>query len=155
MRRPGRANTCSGLLARRRSLRVNIGSRVAERAEFGPRLPRPRPAVPLGRWPAPHPDTITRRFKRLAQRAGLPFIDLHDVRHGYATAARDAKIGWKAHSQRIGHADGAFTMRQYVQSDLEADRQVATALAELIIGGVLASVPVPADQSPDGRDDVA
>jgi hypothetical protein len=36
---------------------------------------------------------------------------------------------------RIGHSDVAFTMRQYVQTDLEVHRQVATALAELIIGG--------------------
>jgi len=47
---------------------------------------------------------------------------------------RDAKIDWKALSQRIGHADVAFTMKQYVQTDLEADRQVANTLAELIIG---------------------
>jgi hypothetical protein len=31
-------------------------------------------------------------------------------------------------------------MKQYVQTDLEADRQVANTLAELIIGGSLASV---------------
>jgi integrase len=85
----------------------------------------------------------------------LPLIDLHDVRHSYATVGRHAEIDWKALSQRIGHAEVAFTMRQYVQSDLEADRQVATALAELIIGGVLASVPVPADQTQAGRDDAA
>jgi DNA primase len=30
-------------------------------------------------------------------------------------------------------------MKQYVQTDLEADRQVANTLAELIIGGSLAS----------------
>jgi hypothetical protein len=29
----------------------------------------------------------------------------------------------------------AFTMKQYVQTDLEADRQVANTLAELITGG--------------------
>ena len=87
----------------------------------------------------PHPDTITRRFKQLAAAAGLPEIDLHDVRHSYATAGRDAKIDWKALSKRIGHADVAFTMKQYVQTDLEADRQVANTLAELIIGGSLAS----------------
>ena len=52
---------------------------------------------------------------------------------------RDAKIDWKALSRRIGHADVAFTMKQYVQTDLEADRQVANTLAELIIGGSLAS----------------
>ena len=96
-------------------------------------------------WPdgrPPHPDTITRRFKKLAAAAGLPEIDLHDVRHSYATAGREAKIDWKALSQRIGHADVAFTMKQYVQTDLEADRQVANTLAELIIGGSLTSFEI-------------
>ena len=40
-------------------------------------------------WPdgrPPHPDTITRRFKQLAAAAGLLEINLHDVRHSYATA---------------------------------------------------------------------
>jgi integrase len=85
----------------------------------------------------PHPDTITRQFKRLAKAAALPEIDLHDVRHSYATAGRNAKIDWKALSKRIGHADVAFTMKQYVQTDLEADREVANILADLIIGGML------------------
>jgi integrase len=85
----------------------------------------------------PHPDTITRRFKRLAKAADLPEIDLHDVRHSYATAGRNAKIDWKALSKRIGHADVAFTMKQYEQTDLEADREVANTLADLIIGGLL------------------
>ena len=61
------------------------------------------------------------------------------MRHSYATAGRDAKIDWKALSTRMGHSDVAFTMRQYVQTDLEADRAVATTLAELILGGMLAS----------------
>ncbi len=43
---------------------------------------------------------------------------------------------------RIGHADVALTMKQYVQADLEADRQVANTLAQLIIGGSLASVQI-------------
>ena len=87
----------------------------------------------------PHPDTITRRFKKLSRAADLPAIDLHDVRHSYATAGRNAKIDWKALSKRIGHADVAFTMKQYVQTDLEADREVANTLADLIIGGMLVS----------------
>jgi hypothetical protein len=57
-------------------------------------------------------------------------------------AGRDAKIGWKALSHRIGHSDVAFTMKQYVQTDLEADHKVANTLAELIIGGALASLEV-------------
>jgi hypothetical protein len=55
---------------------------------------------------------------------------------------RDAKIDWKALSKRIGHSDVAFTMKQYVQTDLEADRQVANTPAELMIGGSLASVDI-------------
>jgi hypothetical protein len=68
-------------------------------------------------------------------------IDLHSVRHSYATAGRDAKIDWKALSQRIGHTSVAFTMKQYLQTDLEADRQVTNTLAELIIGGSLWTPP--------------
>ncbi len=51
---------------------------------------------------------------------------------------------------RLGHADVAFTMKQYVRAGLEADRQVAQTLAELIVGGALASVLV----GPAGMGDV-
>jgi len=113
-----------------------------ERAEFGPDHSDHGLLFCWEDGRPPHPDTITRRFHKLAEAAGLPKINLHDVRHSYATAGRDAKIDWKALSHRIGHADVAFTMKQYVQSDLEVDRQVATTLAELIIGGSLASVDI-------------
>lgn len=63
--------------------------------------------------------------------------------HSYASAGRDAKIDSKALSERIGHSDVAFTMRQYVQTDLEVHRQVATALAELILGGVVSVTEPP------------
>jgi hypothetical protein len=42
-------------------------------------------------------------------------------------------------SEQIGHSDVAFTMKQYEQTDLDVHRQVATTLAELILGGVLLS----------------
>ena len=124
-------------------LNVHVEMLDRERADSRAGLPGSWACCSAGRRQAPHPDTITRRFKQLAAAAGLPEIDLHDVRHSYATAGRDAKIDWKALSQRIGHADVAFTMKQYVQTDLEADRQVANTLAELIIGGSLASFEMP------------
>jgi hypothetical protein len=74
------------------------------------------------------------------------------VRRSYLTAGRKARIDWKALSKRVGHADVAFTMRQYVETDLEADREVANTLAELIIGGSLASLVIGAETdrtSPD------
>lgn len=39
-----------------------------------------------------HPDTITRRFNKLVDRAGVPVIRLHDVRHTYATMSLDAGV---------------------------------------------------------------
>jgi integrase len=49
----------------------------------------------------PHPDTITRRFKQLAAAAGLPEIDLHDVRHSYATAGQMSRIAFDASFGRL------------------------------------------------------
>ena len=117
------------------ALLVHVEMLDQERRDLGPDYPDHGVLFCWENGKPPHPDTISRRFKRLAAAAGLPEIDLHDVRHSYATAGRDAKIDWKSLSQRIGHADVAFTMKQYVQTDLEADRQVANTLAALILGG--------------------
>ena len=118
-------------------LRAHIEMLNRERTEFGPDY---HDYGLLFCWEdgrPPHPDTITRRFHKIAEAAGLPMINLHDVRHSYATAGRDAQIDWKAFSERIGRSDVAFTMRQYVQTDLDVHRKVATTLAELILGGAL------------------
>jgi len=45
----------------------------------------------------------------------------------------------------------AFTMKQYVQTDLEADRQVADMLAELIVGGTLIATEITGRAARDGR----
>jgi integrase len=127
-------------------LKAHVAMLDQERAEFGPNYQDHGVLFCWENGRPPHPDTITRRFKKLAAAAGLPEIDLHDVRHSYATIGRDAKIDWKALSKRIGHADVAFTMKQYVQTDLDADRQVATTLAELIIGGPLVSTEISTSQ---------
>jgi hypothetical protein len=71
--------------------------------------------------------------------------------HGGRQLERKARIDWKALSQRVGHSDVAFTMRQYVETDLEADREVANTLAELIIGGTFSS-DLAARSGPDGED---
>jgi integrase len=124
------------------ALKAHVEQLDRERAEFGPDYHDHGVLFCWENGKPLHPDTITRRFKQLAAAAGLPGIDLHDVRHSYATAGRDARIDWKALSKRIGHADVAFTMKQYVQTDLEADRQVANTLAELIVGGTLVSAEI-------------
>jgi Phage integrase family len=134
-------------------LRAHVEMLDQERKDFGPDY---RDDGWLFCWEngkPPHPDRITRRFKKLARAAGLPEIDLHDVRYSYATAGRNAKIDWKALSKRIGHADVAFTMKQYVQTDLEADREVANTLTDLIIGGLLVTDVDDQADAPDRADE--
>lgn len=91
-------------------------------------------------WPdgtLPHPDTITRRFQKIAEKAGLPVIKLHEARHSYLTAGRLAKADAKALSQRAGHSSVAFTMTAYMHGDLDADRELADTMARLILPGAL------------------
>lgn len=58
------------------------------------------------------------------------------MRHSYATAGQDAQLGRRALSARIGYFDEAFTMQQYVQADLVADRQAGSILPEPVNGAL-------------------
>jgi integrase len=82
-----------------------------EREEFGPDYHHLGLLFCWENGLPPHPDTITSRFKKISRDAGLPDIDLHDVRCSCLTAGRKARIDRKALSQRVGHSDVAFTMR--------------------------------------------
>ncbi len=62
-------------------LGVHVEMLDQERKEFGPDYHDDGWLFCWEKGKPPHPDTITRRFKRLAKSAGLPEIDLHDVRH--------------------------------------------------------------------------
>ena len=135
-------------------LKAHVGTLDQERRDLGPDYQDHGILFCCENGKPPRPDTITRRFKKLSKAADLPEIDLHDVRHRYATAGRNAKIDWKALSKRIGHADVAFTMKQYVQTDLEADREVANTLADLIIGGVLVTEVNDQADAPHQADEV-
>jgi integrase len=80
-----------------------------------------------------HPDTITVRFNRLVDRAGLPHIRLHDVRHTYATVSLDAGINPKIISERIGHASLAFTLQVYTHRSEGRDRAAAETIAAMLV----------------------
>ena len=70
-----------------------------------------------------HPDTITRRFNRLVDRAGVPRIRLHDVRHTYATIALDNGVDLKVVSERLGHANMNVTAQIYTHKSAGRERR--------------------------------
>ncbi len=50
-----------------------------------------------------HPDYLTYRFAVLVERAGLPPIRLHDLRHIAATLSRAAGVDMKGVQVMLGH----------------------------------------------------
>ena len=61
-------------------------------------------------------------------------IRLHDVRHSYATAALRSGISPKIVSERLGHANVAFTMQTYMHVIPGMDKAAADEVAALILG---------------------
>ena len=79
-----------------------------------------------------HPDSITARFNRLVDRAGVQHIRLHDVRHTYATLALDMGVDPKTLSDRIGHANMSVTLQIYGHRSHGRDQAMAQNLGDLI-----------------------
>jgi integrase len=78
-----------------------------------------------------HPDRLSQRFNKLIRDSGLPPIRLHDLRHTHASLMLRAGVPLKVVSERLGHADPAFTMRVY-QHVLPGMRAAARTFAEVI-----------------------
>ncbi len=75
-------------------------------------------------------------FVRSAERAGLPAIRLHDVRHSYASAALAANVPAKVVSERLGHANIAITLDTYSHVLPALQEDAAAKVAALILGGI-------------------
>ena len=79
-----------------------------------------------------HPDTITDRFNRLVDPAGVRRIRLHDVPHTFATLARDLGVNGKIITDRLGHANETVTQQIYTYPSTGHDRDAAEMIARLI-----------------------
>lgn len=60
-----------------------------------------------------HPHSISQTFERIANRAGVPKIRLHDIRHTHGTLLIKAGVPVKVVSERLGHGNPAFTIDTY------------------------------------------
>jgi integrase len=60
-----------------------------------------------------HPDIFSQLFDRTVARIDVPAITLHDLRHTHATLLLKAGVHVKVVSERLGHANVAFTMNVY------------------------------------------
>ena len=81
------------------------------------------------------PDSFYRWFVRLTREIDAPPLDVHGLRHSYATAAyMRAGVSPEVLSQRLGHSDVNITLSLYAHvrpsDDRDAANLVATAIDE-------------------------
>jgi integrase len=60
-----------------------------------------------------HPDVFSQTFERRVKASQLPRIRLHDLRHTHASLLIAAGVPVKVVSERLGHANTAFTTSVY------------------------------------------
>lgn len=87
-------------------------------------------------WPdgtVMHPDRLLRALYRHANALDLPRIDVHGLRHTYATIALDAGVDAKTVAERLGH-DVAVTLGTYRHVSQRQHREAAERIARRITG---------------------
>lgn len=84
---------------------------------------------------AVHPHSFSQAFENLVRSSGLPRIRLHDLRHTHASIALKAGVPVKVISERLGHEDPAFTLKQYAHVIPGMQAEAASIVANLVGGG--------------------
>ncbi|MEQ8716665.1 MAG: site-specific integrase [Acidimicrobiales bacterium] len=79
-----------------------------------------------------HPQTFSQAFERIVDKTDLPRIRLHDLRHTHATVALRAGVPVKVISERLGHENPAFTMKQYAHVMPGMQAEAAKLVARLV-----------------------
>jgi integrase len=73
-------------------------------------------------------DVVTHAFPRLLERAGLPRMRVHDLRHGTATMLLAAKVPARDIADLLGHASPSVTMNVYMHVTEAMRREAVNAL---------------------------
>ena len=77
------------------------------------------------------PERVSEKFHELAQKAALPNIRLHDLRHGWATHALAAGVPVHVVARRLGHSRIDTTLGTYAHVLPHQDELAATVVAAL------------------------
>lgn len=78
------------------------------------------------------PDSVGQAFHRLVDKADVPVIRLHDLRHTHASHLLAAGINVKVVSERLGHASVSFTLDTYGHVMPGQQAEAAAAAAGLL-----------------------
>src|SRR5690606_28472774 len=79
-----------------------------------------------------HPHTVSQAFERAQRRLDLSPIRFHDLRHTHASLLLRDRVPIKVVSERLGHANPAFTMTTYQHVIPGMQEDAAAAFGQLL-----------------------
>lgn len=82
----------------------------------------------------PLPKSFYRNYKRILERAGLPAVSMHALRHTSITLQLEAGASLKSVSMRAGHADTQITSNIYSHSTHAMEEQTVEILEDVLSG---------------------
>ncbi len=78
------------------------------------------------------PDSVLNMLHRVLQRAGLPPLRFHDLRHTFATLALQNGVDIKTVSGMLGHFSAGFTLDTYAHVTTAAQKEAANTMGNIL-----------------------
>ncbi len=82
------------------------------------------------------PDSVLHMLHRVLDRAGLPPLRFHDLRHTFSTLALQNGVDIKTVSGMLGHYSAGFTLDTYAHVTTAAQKEAARTMDNLLSGSV-------------------
>ena len=80
------------------------------------------------------PDSVNNMLKRVLERAGIPKVRFHDLRHTFATLALQNGVDIKTVSGMLGHFSAGFTLDTYAHVTTSAKKEAAQTIGNILAG---------------------
>ena len=80
------------------------------------------------------PDSVLHMLHRVLDRAGLPRLRFHDLRHTFSTLALQNGVDIKTVSGMLGHYSAGFTLDTYAHVTTAAQKEAAKTMGNLLSG---------------------
>jgi hypothetical protein len=97
-------------------------------------LERPRPGVRAGGWDTRPPKRISYTFRNAVERAELPYLSRHGLRHTFATVALEAGVLTKVVADVLGHSSATITADLYSHTTEPTTRAASDTVASAMFG---------------------
>ena len=78
------------------------------------------------------PDSVNNMLHRVLDRAGIPRVRFHDMRHTFATLALQNGVDIKTVSGMLGHFSAGFTLDTYAHVTTAAQKEAAAAIGNML-----------------------